>query len=420
MKKVIFLFLIMLCQIPSVDAANEVLFDVNGETIKTSRERIEGVDYLYLERLGNQPFFTTVSVEGHVFNISNIRYVNQQYVAYGSVHNQESDTYYDAWILWLDSHGNVIQYQIYELGKLEQISYVDYLEDTWMVLLKQHQDINHEIVYDTNYIMTLHPDLTLAESVEFSEEITSVTREHNRWLISSDHGQTIFASITASLEVTRTTESISIEPNQEFYGEVHIPFLNSALINGEEYHNGVTIAYPGYYVITYHNRNIPFTVSPIVTGIEDGMIVTDDVSFIVSSGQVFVNELLYESGVIIDEPGYYEVTITGVNGYVKTMHFTITAQTNNLINDHIYTEPFVVEFKGRGYLNNQYIESPIEIEKDGEYLLFIEGEGGYLEQYMFELKTKEKEPTMLDYIQKYDFIVFGIVIVMGVFVYKKK
>ena len=110
----------------------------------------------------------------------------------------------------------------------------------------------------------------------------------------------------------------------------------------------------------------------------------------------------------------------GVNGYQKEINFTINATVEGVLNNQVYDDQVVIQFEGEGYLNNTYVESPYTVAENGDYILKVRGEGNYLETYNFQVETEEKKSTVIDFIQKYDVIFLGVVMIGGGIILKKK
>ena len=91
-----------------------------------------------------------------------------------------------------------------------------------------------------------------------------------------------------------------------------------------------------------------------------------------------------------------------------------------IVNNGKYTDEVQITFNGDGYLNNGYVTSPLIISEKGEYLLQVKGEGGYSEQYAFTIEQDLESLTFASFLRDYDLIIFGITLISGFIVLKKK
>ncbi len=205
-----------------------------------------------------------------------------------------------------------------------------------------------------------------------------------------------------------------------FTGSIYIPFLNEALLNNTPVANGVFIDQPGYYELLWNEQQFSFTVDPIIEGVEDGAVYSSPIRPKVSSGSLMLDTKRFISGQLIDRPGNYRLLINGVEGYIKTLQFTITSNMQGIVNNGKYTDEVQITFNGDGYLNNGYVTSPLIISEKGEYLLQVKGEGGYSEQYAFTIEQDLESLTFASFLRDYDLIIFGITLISGFIVLKKK
>jgi hypothetical protein len=184
--------------------------------------------------------------------------------------------------------------------------------------------------------------------------------------------------------------------------------------------HGVRIDFPGHYILQYDGFDYQFTVEPTISGVDDLASYNEPVTPFITSGKLFLNDDLFVSGSTISDPGYYELTIQGINGYQKVISFTITSHLSGVVHNQTYQEPVEMTFNGTGYLNNGFITSPFRVEDPGEYVLTIEGKNTYKETYYFAIMEPPKAYTMMDFLRQYDLVILGVTIVGGLLVLKKK
>ena len=80
-------------------------------------------------------------------------------------------------------------------------------------------------------------------------------------------------------------------------------------------------------------------------------------------GNATLNNDIYLSGSIVSKPGYYQFLLSGANGYVEECNFTITCNMDGVSNNNVYDSDIEVIFNGEGYLNNQFVNSPLHVKR---------------------------------------------------------
>jgi hypothetical protein len=420
MKRIVFLLalLVLLQYQPIVAAPGE--YNVDDFEIKISKEYEEGKEILVIQKIGNNPFLSSYNGNGAVHTVQNIVIIDGYFYLYGSLHLDGQPTYYDAFLLVLDVNGTIVDSKMYDFGFLEQIDGVYMVDGILMLHISQHDDIDRDIFFYKTYFVTISNSYDILDSVTYPTEILNIKVIDNNVLFSHENDDVYEGSINNLLEFTSKEDSLNVVDGDVFYNEVKIDFINTAYLNNEPVTNGVDIDYPGYYTIKYNNKDVSFVVKPIVTGIEDNKVYLSDVSINVSSGMVTLNGDAYLNESIINEPGNYTLIISGINGYEEVYNFTITADVSGIINDQEYEDSVVFYFKGEGYLNNQYVESPVEISNQGEYRFYVEGNDGYSETYDFKIVKNNDEFDVVSLIQKYDIVILVVTVIGSVIIIKKK
>ena len=373
-----------------------------------------------IEKTGTDPFFTTVLVEDETYIVNGIEQINDNFILFGSAHITGNPTYYDAMYLVLDSDGTFIKKESIDYGDLEEVKGV-YLIDNILIFhtVKSH---DNGISFETleNYFTSYDLKYKSIDEMSIGSEIKKLSSDNSYIYFNYDFDYLVDGAIRDDLTILFPDELIDITNNEVFIESVNIEFLNQGILNGETTSNSIFIDYPGNYKFLYMNAEYNFVVKPTISGIEDNMIYTSSVTPIISSGNVLVNNDAYISGTVIDEPGNYELTVNGVNGYIETYTFTITSDMEGIINNHTYLESLEVTFNGEGYLNNQFVSSPLEVNNIGDYILKIRGENNYLETYYFNISADTDKLSILDFVQRFDIYILVIVLISGGIILKKK
>ena len=417
----------LLCLISFVLPSTKVYAGINDRIYSFDNFDIIVDDYfdngekgVSLEKTGTDPFFTAVLTEDERYIVNGIVQMNDNFIVFGSAHITGNPTYYDAMYFVLDSGGTLIKKEIIDYDDLEEVRGV-YLIDNILIFhtIKSHDD-GISFVTMENYFTTYDLNYNYIDEMSIGSEIRKISSDNNYVFFNYEPDNLIDGAIRDDLTILFPNELIDIANNEVFIDSVNIEFLNQAILNGETISNSIFINYPGNYKLLYNNAEYNFIVKPTISGIEDNMIYTSSVTPLISAGNILVNNDVYISGTVIDEPGNYELTVNGVNGYIETYNFTITSDMDGIINNHTYLEAVEVTFNGEGYLNNQFVSSPLEVNDIGDYILKIRGENNYLETYYFDISPDTDKLSIIDFVQRFDIYILVIVLISGGIILKKK
>jgi len=423
MKKTVFLLFFMLFVLP----LKTVSCYGNNETYSFANYDIIIRDYtengnlgISVEKTGTNPFYTVIENSHEAYLINGVIMANGYYVIYGNNHLDNEETYYDSMFIVLDQLGNIVKQETYNFGDLDEIVGAYVLDNLLIFHTRQSTDDGQSYLFVTNYFSAYDLSYQMIDRIEIPREIKEITSDENYILLNYEYDNDYDCAIREDLSLLNANEILNLTNNAEFESEVTIEFLNEGLLNNEIVENGITVNYPGNYKLLYNNAEYNFVVNPVVSGVEDNKTYTMEVTPIISSGNIMLNDDLFISGTKITSPGNYELIITGIDGYQKSYNFTITSDLNGITNNHTYLDSVLLTFNGEAYLNNQFIESPVELSEDGEYVLKIKGENNYLETYYFQIDEEEETITLLSFIQKFDIFVLVVVIISGGIILKKK
>ena len=423
MKKAVFLILIFtFLTTKPVSGIDEDSFVFDSYEFHISRvsNSNKGNGY-HIVKLGKDPFEIDYVIDNAKIKINHMTEINGQHIFYGYLHRKDGDTYYDPFLLVLDNEGNEVFLETTDRGDLEAVHKVFELDN--LIIVHYRKDTDDEfkdMVFDENIFEVYDYNYNLLDTMTNTDYYHKTEVTDSLYVYTLDVYPTYEGGITSGLDIVYANDVLDIPTDHIFTGEVNIPFVNEALLNGEIVENGIVIDYPGNYELLYNDFNYEFQVDPIVTGVEDEKVYTDPVLPSVSMGNVYLNSDLYVSGDEIQRPGYYTLEIVGLNNYNKTIDFTITSNINGVMNNQVYQDEVEITFEGDGYLNNAYVESPLIVSDPGEYLLKIEGENSYLETYFFEIESIEQERGVVDFVQRYDVVFLAVVVISGGIMLKKK
>jgi len=417
MKKIIFLFVLMATLVPMKVSAYTVLA-CDGITFEINRDS----GGLIITKRGENPFMKAYTYEGRSSYVRDVTCNDDEYTFFGYTTTGDSINFYDTLVFTMDASGNVIFEEAIDFGGNEEtigavwvdqvlftIFRVDDLGDRW-------NDIDPE--FDYAVVKTYDMNYEYLDTLILENEIIQYDSSDKLLLLYYSYQDEVDIGIDTAMNLYYDSDVFDLKG---FYdGEVGIAFINEAVLNGESLENGLYINYPGIYSFEYNDQKYPFVLHPIVEGVEHLKTYNESVTPLISAGNITLNNELYLSGTEIHNPGNYELTITGINGYQQTIQFTITPKVEGVINGHDYDDPFVITFEGEGYLNNSLVVSPLQIEEDGDYVLRVNGVGGFSNQYEFTFTEENNKLTAQDFVQKIDILILVVAVVIGVIIIKKK
>ena len=423
MKKTVFLFLLFIGLITTnqVSASSEEIYQFETYQIRLNflSNSNNGKGY-HVTKLGEEPFEKNIIFDNQWVTINQVTEVKGYHVFYGYTHPVDGATYYDAFLTVLDASGNEVFTLLEDFGDLEAIKQVFTIDNQFIIHLVQSIDQEERIVFSKNIFQAYDFNFNKINELETNNEYVQTEVTENMYLLYTDYDDFVDGAILSDFTQLEPNQPLPIETNQVFNESVDLLFLNDALLNNSIIHNGVFIDYPGNYELTYNGFTYMFHVKPSVTGVLDNEIYSHSITPVISNGNIYLNNDLFISNTEISDPGNYTLQIIGKNGYTETYSFVITSNVEGVLHNQTYYEPVEITFNGEGYLNNKYIESPFIVSTNGDYILKIEGEGDYLETYYFSIESEIDDTSFIRFIQTYDVVFLGIVVITGGIILKKK
>ncbi len=423
MKKTVFLLCLMIFTMPFIQVegiSNNQVHSFDNYEIIIEDYYVGDNKGISIEKTGTDPFYTTLNNELESYIINGVTSVNNYYIIFGSNHIVGNSTYYDSMFIVIDQLGNLIKQVTFDYDDLEEIVGVYYIDDIIIFHTIKTTDDGFRYQFVSNYFSSYDLSFNLIDTIDIGTEIKEITSNERYILFNYEYDDLYNGAIRNDLSILLPTDIVNISNQEIFINEINIEFLNSALLNNEIVKNGVFLNYPGNYKLVYNNSEYNFVLKPVITGIEDNKFYNTGLTPIISGGNIMLNNDVYISGTEINEPGNYELSISGINDYIETYNFTITSNMTGVTNNHTYIEPVSISFNGEGYLNNQFINSPIEVYETGEYVLKIKGDNNYLETYYFQIDKDVETMTIVDFIQRFDIFILVIVLISGGIILKKK
>lgn len=423
MKTVAFLFLcvFMLHHVGVVRADTENVLD---SEVETSYEHNGEFMELVIEVTGKHHFETRVGRLGEKYMLNGMSGFGERFVFYGYI-EVLTDTYrtQNAFVFTLDTEGNIVYEWISE--DQEHVSeIVQYYTLGEKIVLQMHKQVTIDNRYN-EFLSTYF--FTLEEAVDFESRI-SVPERLNHGVVFDDvlylgvyENRDYLYAINHDFELYDDDVVYGIINQQAYVGKANGFVMNPARVGSEVVFGYFEIDYPGHYVIELRDENVHFTVDPVISGVTDEGVYNGSVKIDVSSGYILKNGQVFSLDSHIDAPGYYDITVEGLNGYEKTISFTITSNIDGIFDGQTYQDERILTFKGEGYLNNRLIASGLVIDEAGEYNLRIIGENGYVEQHHFKIEFSDNGSSgnnIMLYME-IGLLVSAVLLVGGWFAYQK-
>jgi hypothetical protein len=420
MKKIVFLFLLsLIASFTNVGASTTFKEDTYTITI-TSYRNDYGKIAQHIEKLGTNPFVFDLDKEEQNVFLEGVKEINGEHVFYGALNSgSEEDRVFDAYVLLVKESGEHLDEFSFDCGHDERILNVFMIDELILFQVWSNDEYNRGQLQFFTELRTYDYEYNLIDSVRY-EEYYYHTHAENDYYFFSTNPNTNVGMVNSDLEIFYGQDSLKIETGTIYTNKVDIPIINDATLNGIEVKNGVSISYPGNYSLEYNGFTYRFIVDVDIQGVESGGVYDEEITPIITSGDITLNGEKFISGTTIKEPGRYKLTVTGESGYIKSVEFVISSNVDGVLNNQTYTDDVTIDFDGEGYLNNVHMSSPILVSEPGEYTLKIQGANDYFESYYFTVEEEIDETSVIQFIQTYDIVLFVVVMGGGYFVLRKK
>lgn len=166
-------------------------------------------------------------------------------------------------------------------------------------------------------------------------------------------------------------------------------------LDGQAYASGTNITEIGNHTIvvngsTGFNKTIHFVIEPSISGVASGSSYESSVTPVISGGAITLDNQTYFSGTPITTPGDHTLVITGVNGYTKTITFSIGLVDSGIENNAVYYDPVSYTYSGGSVtLDGQAYVSGTPITEIGRHTIVVTGSNGFEKVISFEIKAVE-------------------------------
>ena len=261
--------------------------------------------------------------------------------------------------------------------------------------------------YEDTMTFTLHPDIHgVLDGEQQSGSVTPII-EHAELTLNDkmfDSGTELFdvGHYTLVIEGVNGYEKIitftllptimGIEDGEEYTGSV-MPTVDDALLylNGDVFESGTTIAEVGHYTLLIEGINgfekeVLFSILPEFEGFKDEGEYYSGITPIVHNATLILNGQPFDSGTPLVEVGIYTLIVQGINGFEKTVTFTIHPDITGVEDGGEYEAAVIpVIDNATLVLNGNPFTSGDEVTLVGNYTLEIEGLNDYLQTITFTI-----------------------------------
>lgn len=240
-------------------------------------------------------------------------------------------------------------------------------------------------VYSGSKVVDVESGSVTINSEEYSYGDVYNVPGTSKMVITGENGYTKTINFTIELIVE------GVENNTTYYTEV-VPVISGGEItlDGQPYVSETPITTKGHHTLVITGANgfretINFTIETTIVGVADGQTYTETLYPDINGENMTLNGVAY-SNEPIENCGNYTLTITGTNGYSKTITFVIETVISDLTNGETYDEEVTPSFtKGTATLNGEEYISGTTIYTPGVNTLVITGENGYFVTYTFTI-----------------------------------
>lgn len=259
--------------------------------------------------------------------------------------------------------------------------------------------------YQSEYVFTMEPTISnLVENGKYQGSVAPVISggafQLNGKVITLDQAIQTVGHNTLTINGTNgyiknikfTVEPV-IHDLQNSYFQTYTPNIEgtpfSIRINGNLYTNGTPIEITGNNRLTIYgnggySKTFNFTIEPQILGVENNSIAYDNVVISVSpSATLTIDDVKYTNNSTYYKVGNHNLKISGVNGYEKTVSFTLK-EDSSLISSNSYIEKFNVTYDKNYFgiqINGQNYMSESNYLKVGNHELKVVGSNGYESSY---------------------------------------
>lgn len=314
-------------------------------------------------------------------------------IEYGQLYYVDDDI--DAIILIKDSSSMVVQSMwIYDHLGIESFNYVADIGNQELIIAcdrYQASPIYNIPLYLDTLLIRFSLEGLILDTMVLPNRPKNYHNHHHMLVIEQSDGSMRYMDESFAFHDQPSIETTFVA------GNAMIQFQGQATVNGLVSEN-LYFDWPGYYDIVISDKTYRFTfsitVEPniIIEGDEENGVYVDDVT-IQTTGTILLNDEHYASGMLVEEPGHYRLTIVGENDYTYTKDFTLMPRitfndgldTTVLTNDMQISSPMTIYSNGLSMLLNDRLYQSEEIIETGHYILKVFGHNQMCIEIAFDI-----------------------------------
>ncbi|MDR1093665.1 MAG: DUF5011 domain-containing protein, partial [Clostridiales bacterium] len=251
------------------------------------------------------------------------------------------------------------------------------------------ETIGYESSFDLRSGVSVSDGGATVDSIEEETEFSTVTVGHHKLI----YNISVSGGGDKNFRLTRivTVEPYSaIQSGDVYDGSAVLDVLGGAAhVNGAAFNRNDVFSTPGdsEIVITGINgyeKTIPFTVNLIQAGIIPNYKYEEPVALAFSGGAAVLDGNQYVSGTTVATKGNHTIRITGAGGFEWSVSFSILPTVLNVADGWVYSTAIYPNINAENMtLNGNPYTSGTQIATSGYYTLVISGTGGYTKTLYF-------------------------------------
>ncbi len=383
-------------------------------------ETLDGDSVLVIEIEGTKPIRIERGNEEDRYTITQQYYEDGHYVFFGYAHLEETLSHFDGYVLVVSEEGHIEYEQIVDEHYLEEVKAAKVHSDALYLLVEQ--SINHRPAsseFRASLVLKVTDEY---EVLHQSDAPLKRMKILDGALFMSDTYAGNYEWGLIDGELMETGDILGLEEGGQYIEEVRFFSLcEDSRVSGEAIEAAHSETYPGHYQFTCHESVIDFTVHPLIEGVTLFEKKAAPIAVSVSEGRVWLNDDLYVSDTLIDEPGYHTLKIEGAHDYELKRSFTLTSGLEGVEEEGLYDNERTLYFSGRGFLNEVPVKSGHTITKSNDYELIVKGLNDYTETVNFSVELEDDSPQFNQSRLEIGLVTGAVLFTGGgIFIYKKR
>lgn len=375
-------------------------------------ERFQGI---FLEGSGGASFSLVLGGNPHTYRLHSLHATEEGFFLVGERMTLTQTIQKEVIFFITLSRTGVILDSVYmDDFQADSVKEVVPFQGAWLILAGRNHYYEDHVVGDEHVLHWYEDGVFKHTFTNFGHEINLITVfDDSVGLHRSEIRPYDLLLVDEHTLLSRSTQGLyGIADGAEYIGEVSVYFVGNLDQGNKRFTEPFTLDEPGHYTFTYQGQDISFTLHPEVRGVIPGAVMRKPLRIEYDKAQAYLNEDLYVSGSLIDQPGHHVLRFKN-GSYLYEVPFTISANVEGIFDRQTYNDIRRVTFLGEGYINNTFVESGITLTENGTYTLRVFGVNDYEEQHTFSILIAE-ETDWLDTWWMTEIVLMGGSVLLGV------